>query len=341
AMNSNNLIRIPCSSEDEHEFFLVHVSYGLRKDDPLGLIKLIGSEGENVYTVTIENGKKLSGITWRGNVKQPDQSSVNHILSSIFLPMEFSGITASAAVNLDTSFTGKYYAIAKVKSDSVILTIQRKAELIIEKIGDITLLSDELDISLFDWCNTIIESRDKSLSELNILKSVIAVKDGEIEKLKEALDKMTKVKREHENELLEKFALLLNEKKAKIRDQYRRLQLDSMGDPIPDSGRQKFDPNQDVTEDLPSKKVDPPRRSKRKVAQLKSDSEFEIDPEENDDLEDRALEDFNKVSKVTSEVSETETDEEISAVSETAKKTESESKIDLARESSPVSIAEE
>lgn len=52
AMNGNNLIRIPCSIKDEHEFVLVHVSYGLRKDDPLSLIKLIGSEGENVYTVT-------------------------------------------------------------------------------------------------------------------------------------------------------------------------------------------------------------------------------------------------------------------------------------------------
>ncbi|RKF65328.1 putative mitotic apparatus protein p62 [Erysiphe neolycopersici] len=342
-MNDNNLIRIPCSSEEEHEFVLVHVSYGFKNDDPLSLIELTGSEGENVYTVTIENGKKSSGITWRGNVKQPDQSTVNHILSSIFLPRDFSSNTAAAAAaaNLNTSFTDKYYAIAEIKSDSLILTIQRKVEFIIEKIGDITLLSDELDISLFDWCNTIIESRDKSLYELNILKSVIAQKNGEIEKLNETLNKMTKIKREHENELLEKFALLLNEKKAKIRDQYRWLQSDSMKDSIPDSEKQTSNPGQDKTTDLQPKKADPPRRSKRKVTQAKSDSEFELDTERIDDLDDITLEDFNKDSKVTPDASETETDEEKSPVSEAVKKIECKSKIDLPRELSPASIAEE
>lgn len=50
-MDGKNLIRIPCSSKDEHEFVLIHASYAPEKDYPLCL-KLIGSEGENVYTTT-------------------------------------------------------------------------------------------------------------------------------------------------------------------------------------------------------------------------------------------------------------------------------------------------
>lgn len=173
------------------------------------------------------------------------------------------------------------------------------------------------------------------------MKSVVARKDGEIEKLKETLKKMTKLKREHENELLEKFALLLNEKKAKIRDQYRKLQLDSIGDRISDPERQSFDPGQDKTADLPLKKAEPPRRLKRKVTQVKSDSEFEIDSERNDDVEDAAFEDCNKDSQVTPVETETETDEELSPVSVAVKKTEIESKIDQAQELSPALIAEE
>ena len=51
----------------------------------------------------------------------------------------------------------------------------------------------------------------------------ILEKEAENRKLNEALEELVRLKIEHEDGLLEKFSLLLNEKKLKIRDQQRLL----------------------------------------------------------------------------------------------------------------------
>jgi hypothetical protein len=48
-------------------------------------------------------------------------------------------------------------------------------------------------------------------------------KDAQIKKLEEGMDELVRLKTSHENALLEKFSILLNEKKLKIRDQQRLL----------------------------------------------------------------------------------------------------------------------
>jgi hypothetical protein len=48
-------------------------------------------------------------------------------------------------------------------------------------------------------------------------------KDVQIKKMEDALEELVKLKDAHENALLEKFSILLNEKKLKIRDQQRLL----------------------------------------------------------------------------------------------------------------------
>lgn len=53
-------------------------------------------------------------------------------------------------------------------------------------------------------------------------------KDEQIKKLQTSLDELVKLKSENETQLLEKFSLLLNEKKLKIRDQQRLLQASTV-----------------------------------------------------------------------------------------------------------------
>lgn len=292
---------------------------------------------ERMYTQR-QNGENPSGITWRNYVPQPNQKLVNYILSSIFLNGYVDAIADASDVG--KTLTEKFHAIANIKSDAIILTIHKKAENITEKIGDITLLSDELDISLFDWCNTIIQLRDKSQFELSVLRSVVAIKDNEIKKLKETLDQMIKLKGDHENELMEKFALLLNEKKIKIREQYRSLQLDSIGNSKPESRKKPVGPEQDKSNLLLSEQAFTSRR-KRKVVQANSESEFESEAGSKNNLEDTTFDDFDKDSKVTSDATETETDDEEFLASVAQKNQDSGSISDMTQESSPATMTEE
>jgi anion-transporting ArsA/GET3 family ATPase len=78
-------------------------------------------------------------------------------------------------------------------------------------------------IDLFEWCGQIVISKNATTSELASREKAFREKDEQVTKLEDALDKLQKQKNEHENDLLEKFSLLLNEKKLKIRDQQRLL----------------------------------------------------------------------------------------------------------------------
>lgn len=55
------------------------------------------------------------------------------------------------------------------------------------------------------------------------LKARLKAKEAEAEKVNEQLAQLVKIKNDHENDMIEKFSLLLNEKKLKIRDQQRLL----------------------------------------------------------------------------------------------------------------------
>jgi hypothetical protein len=92
-----------------------------------------------------------------------------------------------------------------------------------QKLGVITLVEKEEVVELYDWCGLTIKSKDKVSQELEELKAQLKTREEEAKKLDDAMAEMVKVKNDHENELIEKFSLLLNEKKLKIRDQQRLL----------------------------------------------------------------------------------------------------------------------
>jgi len=83
--------------------------------------------------------------------------------------------------------------------------------------------SSEEELPLFDWCGIAVKSKDSALQEAQVLRTQLKRKEDETENLRNALEELVKVKNAHEDELIEKFSLLLNEKKLKIRDQQRLL----------------------------------------------------------------------------------------------------------------------
>lgn len=78
-------------------------------------------------------------------------------------------------------------------------------------------------MQLFEWTGLAAAGADELRNELDGFQAAVKAHQGTVEKLTAQLDDLVKAKKEHENELLQKFAELLNTKKLKIRDQQRLL----------------------------------------------------------------------------------------------------------------------
>lgn len=88
-----------------------------------------------------------------------------------------------------------------------------------QRLGSLRLLHDEdQEIELFDWCGTSISHSHSLTRTLKSAQSDLLQEQSKTQKLAEQLEDLLKAKGDHEHVLLEKFSLLLNEKKAKIRD---------------------------------------------------------------------------------------------------------------------------
>lgn len=105
------------------------------------------------------------------------------------------------------------------------ITLQTHVEDIKRRLGTIELSysEDTEDIDLFGWAALVVDTRDDLSSKLNDKGSRLNEAERKIESLKDHLDELIAAKEEHETQLLSKFALLLNEKKLRIRTQQRQL----------------------------------------------------------------------------------------------------------------------
>lgn len=74
----------------------------------------------------------------------------------------------------------------------------------------------------------IISSKNAIETELKSRNTALQEKDEEVKRLEDSQAELIKLKTDYENQLLEKFSLLLNEKKLKIRDQQRLLASSSI-----------------------------------------------------------------------------------------------------------------
>lgn len=172
-------------------------------------VKLVGTDGESVFSVSFKHNQTFmwKDKNFAGNAEEWDT-----ILSFMLLGTEQNDTTLSVEV------AARLEAGPELK-----ITIQRRIEEIIQKLGAITLPEKEEVVELYDWCDLTIQSKDTVERELAELKKLLKAKEAEVKKVNEGMKQMIKLKNEHENDLIEKFSLLLNEKKLKIRDQQRLL----------------------------------------------------------------------------------------------------------------------
>ncbi|CAG8980769.1 hypothetical protein HYALB_00012869 [Hymenoscyphus albidus] len=267
----------PDHTHQDAEFVLLHVSStGRRKLD----LKLIGTEEEHVFVVELKHSDisalKLDSCT---------QDEWEDILLSVLREVT----PANEAVRTDVELSAK----VEKKAKSLTITIQRRVEGITQKLGQIPMKAkdpESVEISLFDWCGTVVTSRDQSSRELHALHASLGEKDAQMKKLEESLAELVTLKEQHDNALLEKFSLLLNEKKLKIRDQ-QHLLAGSTIDPV------RLEEVEAPRRNSRSHSTGPSRARKRKVKEVvvESDSDdgfekMEVDEAnsaKDSDMEDR------------------------------------------------------
>ena len=105
------------------------------------------------------------------------------------------------------------------------MTFNNKVEDITQRLGAIDLqeTEDTDDVDLFGWTSQVVEERDSAQGELAVIRAQIKTKDDTVSSLQKQLDELVEAKAELEKQMLSKFALLLNEKKLKIRMMHRVL----------------------------------------------------------------------------------------------------------------------
>jgi hypothetical protein len=141
------------------------------------------------------------------------------ILRHFFLAKQDSGIPPELRKGLEI------VAAVTGKDDNHVLTItlRNRIDQITQKLGIIELKETEEEIQLFDWATSAIDQQRLLQKEVSTLRRKSEADQATISALQSQVANLIKAKGEHEEQLISKFALLLNEKKLKIRNQQRIL----------------------------------------------------------------------------------------------------------------------
>jgi len=208
----SRIVRLPRldHAEDESQFVLVRISsVGPR---PLDL-HLIGTENTAVFAVSLKHNQ-ISSLKTKNCPCNKEEW--NLALSFILLGTPADAAQADAVQGVE--------AVAKVEKDgsSIAITVQKRIEGITQHLGTIVLPASEeaeKEVDLYEWCGLTIESKDAVKQDLEQLNTKFVEQEEHFKELNDRFEELVKAKSEHENELLEKFSLILNQKKLKIRDQ--------------------------------------------------------------------------------------------------------------------------
>ena len=174
-------------------------------------LRLVGTDGEYPYVGTISS-HDLASLRNKGYSGGSDEWRL--VLSAILLE--------DTEVEISPAADG-VEAVATV-GEQVTIIVRKNIGGITQRLGTITLVKRETEeIELFDWTALAASSSDHLRVNVKSLQESLNSQQDTITNLTAQLDDLVKAKKEHEDELVQKFAELLNTKKLKIRDQQRLL----------------------------------------------------------------------------------------------------------------------
>ncbi|KAI1622162.1 hypothetical protein EDD37DRAFT_637202 [Exophiala viscosa] len=203
-------------ADKEKSPILVRVS---RKEGGHDLdLDLLATDGDAAYTgkVRARNLKRLRAKNYDGN--DDDWTS---ILSYVFGVKTSSKVPAAHRENLDVQCS----VSGKDPNGTLSIILRNKVEDITQQLGSIDLPQTEEtdDIDLFGWTVQAIDKRDELELTNTDLHEKVQAKNETVTSLQKQIDELVQAKAEHEHQTLAKFAVLLNEKKLKIRNLQRVL----------------------------------------------------------------------------------------------------------------------
>ena len=143
------------------------------------------------------------------------------ILKHVLISKQWSGLSETIKRNLDVSCT----ISGKDPKATLSISIRTRVEGITQRLGGIELAQtqDTDNVDLFGWAGQSIERRDELENQILEEKEETSKSTTMIASLQAQLEDLTKAKSEHEAELLDKFAALLNEKKLRLRELNRQM----------------------------------------------------------------------------------------------------------------------
>ncbi|KIV86555.1 hypothetical protein PV11_02158 [Exophiala sideris] len=181
-------------------------------------LDLLATDGDAAYAgkVRSRNLKKLRAKNYDGN----DDDWIA-ILSFVFGVKTSSKVPTAHRENLDVQCS----VSGRDPNGTLSITLRNKVEDITQQLGSVDLPQTEEtdDIDLFGWAVQTIDKRDELEVANTDLQEKVQAKNETVTSLQKQIDELVQAKAEHEQQMLAKFAALLNEKKLKIRNLQRVL----------------------------------------------------------------------------------------------------------------------
>ncbi|KAI4287810.1 MAG: hypothetical protein L6R35_002929 [Caloplaca aegaea] len=221
-MASEHVLRIP-RTDSLGEYVLLNTSSC--GSSPLDL-KLLATEGTEPYVKTLKHSRIPK---YRAKTNHLSDQQWEEVLRSTLL-QERPQKALTKPENQDDdekpedASSQTIQLVAYISSSKLTITFRNSISGIHQKLGELSLPADpDTNINLFDWTSTAIARTETAQAEADDLQRQLTTQTETAKQLHQQLEELIQAKKDHEDTLLQKFCILLNEKKAKIRDQQRIL----------------------------------------------------------------------------------------------------------------------
>ncbi|KAF9877727.1 hypothetical protein CkaCkLH20_04862 [Colletotrichum karsti] len=197
-MASGHVLRFP-RSDREGAFVIVQATPTRSKALD---VKLVGTDGVEPYAVSLRHDKIASLRVKNSPCSEEEWVS---ILTSVISQDPANDVEVVASVEDESSIT---------------LTVRKKGKEFSQRLGAIELSHSPRElIELYDWCGLSVQTANEAKEALASATAKASQLEETVRDLQAHLEELVAAKEANETELLEKFCLLLNEKKLKIRQQ--------------------------------------------------------------------------------------------------------------------------
>ena len=200
-------------ADEINEPILIQVTQSAEDDLHLDLT---GTDGEAVYSGKVRP-EKLDRLRQKNNTSADNEFAA--ILRYVLVSRQ--------ETNLSNAQKGGLEVVAEIERKHskrrLHIVLRNHVGDISQKLGTIELKETDAEINVLAWTAQAVERADGLQRDIEVLNQQLQDARDATKTLHDRLEELVKAKNDHEDQLLAKFVLLLNEKKLKIRSQQRVL----------------------------------------------------------------------------------------------------------------------